>query len=144
MRFPFDPLVPLIEQRYQPDPKDTVITIVGKTARVLGVQRSLVYRWQQRGLTHETADRLACALDFHPAELWHEWGSEVEIPERQPCGTYGGAKIHARAGTDLCDPCRQAKAVYEKAWRRRNPEREQARLERSYAKRGKYWRKEAA
>lgn len=40
-------------------------------ARALGVSNRQVYRWRHGAvLRWSTADRVACALGLHPAEIW--------------------------------------------------------------------------
>lgn len=72
-RFPFDPLIPIIERRYQQPAKCTHVTIAGKTASVLQRPASSVYKWMRSGLTVKAADQVAVRLGYHPGEIWPEW-----------------------------------------------------------------------
>lgn len=42
--------------------------------------------------------------------------------EPQPCGTYGGAQRHYKAGEEPCTSCREAYAAYQRSYRQRRPE----------------------
>ncbi|MCU1451942.1 MAG: hypothetical protein JWN46_88 [Acidimicrobiales bacterium] len=46
---------------------------------LLGVCRRTILRWRARGVDEWTADRLACALNLHPAVVWPDWLDEQPI-----------------------------------------------------------------
>lgn len=48
---------------------------VSGLARALGRDRAQVGKWRQRGVTLDTADRIAVAVGLHPCEVWPEWHS---------------------------------------------------------------------
>lgn len=79
-RFPFTPLVPLIESSWRPLNEDAArafnMTIIGKTGDLLGVCPSTVRRWMREGLGACSADRAATALGFHPGLVWQDWWLE--------------------------------------------------------------------
>ena len=52
---------------------------VGFLAEVLGLHPKAVYRCRNEGITERMADRLCCKIDLHPAQLWSEWLSDVEL-----------------------------------------------------------------
>lgn len=77
-RWPFDPVVRLIDLRWRcPNAYVSHIGIDGRASRVLGVSRSTIHRWRRGGLTCRTADRVAIALNLHPAILWPDWLDDV-------------------------------------------------------------------
>lgn len=39
----------------------------------LGVSIDVVVAWRHRGLSHKQADRVAIAMDLHPAIVWPDW-----------------------------------------------------------------------
>lgn len=41
--------------------------------RRVGISPAQLHRWKHDGLTTSAADRIAIALDRHPAEIWPEW-----------------------------------------------------------------------
>lgn len=41
-------------------------------ADILGVERQTLRRWKETGVPLLKADRLACKLGMHPAEIWGE------------------------------------------------------------------------
>lgn len=42
-------------------------------ARRLGIERSTLYVYQERGVPVHSADRLAVKLGKHPCEIWDDW-----------------------------------------------------------------------
>jgi hypothetical protein len=48
---------------------------VSALARTLGRSRAQVSKWRATGVPLLTADRVACALGRHPAEVWPQWWS---------------------------------------------------------------------
>lgn len=81
-RWPFDPVVRLIEVRWRaPNAFVSHIGVDGQAARVLGIDRRAVNRWRHRGLTCRAADRVATALNLHPANLWPDWLEVVEADQ---------------------------------------------------------------
>ena len=56
---------------------ETVYTIeagpIPAIAALAGVARRTVTRWAHIGIDLWTADRLACSVGMHPAELWADW-----------------------------------------------------------------------
>lgn len=46
---------------------------VAGLARALGRDRAQVGKWRQRGVTLDSADRIAVALGLHPVEVWPGW-----------------------------------------------------------------------
>jgi lambda repressor-like predicted transcriptional regulator len=50
---------------------------VSTLARALGVERTQVAHWRSDGLPVDSADRIACSLGKHPAEVWPEWYTVV-------------------------------------------------------------------
>lgn len=51
---------------------------VSGLARALGRNRAQVGKWRQRGVTLDSADRIAVALGLHPVEVWPEWYAVCE------------------------------------------------------------------
>ena len=45
-------------------------------ARATGAHSSQVHRWKTEGLTFYAADKAACAIGKHPANIWPEWESK--------------------------------------------------------------------
>lgn len=41
--------------------------------RRFGVSASAIHQYRRRGLSTATADRLACAIDLHPLNVWPDW-----------------------------------------------------------------------
>lgn len=39
----------------------------------LGVSTRTIWRWHNSGLSDVQADRIAVALDYHPANIWPDW-----------------------------------------------------------------------
>lgn len=56
---------------YRDYPVDRVLP--SYIAKVCGVQRTVVNRWRNEGLTAWAADRAACAVGMHPISIWPEW-----------------------------------------------------------------------
>lgn len=80
--WPIQPIVDEVERRWQPlqgsRRLQADITIVGKTAGLLGIDRGAVARWLRAGrVSDQWADRCAIRLDLHPVELWPDWLIEV-------------------------------------------------------------------
>lgn len=48
---------------------------VSALARTLGRNRAQVSKWRATGVPLLSADRVACALGRHPAEVWPQWWS---------------------------------------------------------------------
>ena len=87
-RFPFEPLIPIIEARYrQPNDGDgvhySVVGICAKTAAVTGVARGRVQSWHRYGLSLTHADEVACALGLHGGQIWPtQWSATAEeVPQ---------------------------------------------------------------
>ena len=59
------PLQPLLDAIAHP-PVSTLAVRVGVSSRT-------VWRWHHNGLTDHQADRVAIALGYHPANIWHDW-----------------------------------------------------------------------
>jgi plasmid maintenance system antidote protein VapI len=55
---------------------------VSALARALGVERARAGAWWRRGVSIDTADRIAVSLGLHPVEVWPGWfalcGGDVE------------------------------------------------------------------
>jgi len=48
-------------------------------ASIVGVNKQTVLRWRHTGwIPWRQADRVACQLGLHPAELWDEWTTRLE------------------------------------------------------------------
>lgn len=122
--FPYDAIEPFVRtawerQHLSPD-KVTVIGWRGQLAAVLGVKASTINRWP-RDLTAARADRIACALDLHPAVVWPDWWDAIAVDDDAdlfagmplrpyaPCGTTAAAARHRHNGEPLCEPCRLAR-----------------------------------
>jgi hypothetical protein len=74
--YPFDALIPYIEDVWSPDLHDIpppYIGPCGKAAIVLGVHSKTPQNWVRRGLGELQADRMACRLGYHPSLIWPEW-----------------------------------------------------------------------
>jgi hypothetical protein len=79
VKFPFAPLEPLIDAKWQPaTDRETCSGYAAKTARVLNVHTAMVGRWRREGLNEQTADRVACALGYHPGLVWPEWWTDYK------------------------------------------------------------------
>lgn len=61
--FPIEPLLELIPEPPAP------LTRLGVVRKALGIDQRNQAR-MTRGLTWVTADRAACRLGYHPAEIW--------------------------------------------------------------------------
>lgn len=48
---------------------------ISETAKVLGIERSKLLRWLDRGVLTPVADRVAIARGVHPSYFWPEWGA---------------------------------------------------------------------
>lgn len=88
-RFPFDPLIPIIEARYrQPNDADGThygaVGVVSKTVNVTGIARGRVQGWQRRGLNLRAADEIACVLGLHGSIIWPEQWRATVAAEPQP------------------------------------------------------------
>lgn len=128
-RFPFNPLIPLIEAAYEPTSTDQQIGIVGKTVAVLKVDRQQVYRWLDYGLRIDDADESALELGLHPALIWpDEWASfenddELDLDDLlsgvHRHGTWGAVKKHQRAGEPFCDVCKEFRRRAVREWKHR-------------------------
>jgi hypothetical protein len=46
---------------------------VSELARAVRVGRTQLAHWRRDGVPIDSADRLACGLGRHPAEVWPEW-----------------------------------------------------------------------
>lgn len=75
-------------------------------ARLLGVARAQVYEWRHgRRISAANADRLACALGLHPAEIW---GFDAWLHASRPPRTLAEqraldrARIRARRQEQRC------------------------------------------
>ena len=73
VRVPFAPLAEFCASRANLDDKVNTITTVGLIQRATGTDRTVIRRWQQRGVMLWTADRLACGLGVHPTTIWPDW-----------------------------------------------------------------------
>jgi hypothetical protein len=75
MRYPFAPLEPLIEAKWRPMKENDVehAGITAKASRLLETSRGSVIHWRKAGMNEKTADRVACALGYHPGLVWPEW-----------------------------------------------------------------------
>jgi hypothetical protein len=89
-RFPFEPLVPIIERRFrEPNGEDNIhycsLGINAKAAQVTGVKRGRINGWRRAGLTLAAADEIAWELGLHPAEIWPiEWGASAGVEPPLP------------------------------------------------------------
>lgn len=61
--------------RYEFDPVRALYPTLPLTvlAEVLKVHPRQVHRWIECGLTHQAADRAACAVGWLPWMLWPDW-----------------------------------------------------------------------
>ena len=67
--YPTVPIAPLLE---------VVDGNQSELARQIGVGLRAVTRWCLKGVPEPSADRAACALGYHPAELWGDaWWEAV-------------------------------------------------------------------
>jgi hypothetical protein len=79
MRLPFAPVEAYARQARPdlanaPTPNDPGAWNDARLAEVLGVPLRYISRWRKAGLTVHRADRLAAALNLHPALLWpRQW-----------------------------------------------------------------------
>jgi len=46
---------------------------VSELSRAVRVGRTQLAHWRRNGVPVDSADRLACSLGRHPAEVWPEW-----------------------------------------------------------------------
>lgn len=136
-RFDFEPLARLVAQQYRgtTSSSDIQISDIGRAARLLGVERNTVYRWQRNGLNHLQSDRAACALGMHPVEIWADWIDEPAEPALCVKPSHGAIKRHRANEEPLCLDCAEFYAGYLRDWRARNPEKEAARRQRGNANR---------
>lgn len=75
MKYPFAPLEPLIEDCWRPTTEQRMVqsSMNGKAHQVTGIRLETIARWRREGLPPFAADRMACALGFHPGLVWPEW-----------------------------------------------------------------------
>lgn len=71
MRWPLEPLLAV-----------TNLPNVRALERAAGLTSGAGRRWEHRGLTDETADRVAVALGRHPAEVWPDWADRWLVAEQ--------------------------------------------------------------
>lgn len=62
--------------------RDLAVTNTQDVARCLGVARTSVKRYRTEGVPFWMADRLACALNCHPLELWPDFDDWKPDPMR--------------------------------------------------------------
>ena len=46
---------------------------VSELSRAVKIERTQLAKWRRDGVPIDSADRLACAVGCHPAEVWPEW-----------------------------------------------------------------------
>lgn len=109
-RFPWQPLERLLVSRLDLPYGQAHGSACGWTDRTLAdiidCHQSQIARWRREGLTERAADRVAVAIGEHPALIWPDWYETSAPPSR--CGSQAGYKAHMRAGTETCQPCRDA------------------------------------
>ena len=86
----------------------------GTQAELLGVDRRQIYRWQERGLTRDQAERVAEGFRLHPLELWPEMVSEVE----RACAECEGLFVPLRSNHKFCSTSCKHRCL-QREWQRR-------------------------
>lgn len=56
-------------------------------ARRVGVNTVTINRWVREGLSRISADRAACSIGLHPANVWTDWWFEWELDPNNPWHT---------------------------------------------------------
>jgi hypothetical protein len=61
------------------------------TVNALGYDRTIIYRWAERGIPDIVADQIACRLGVHPSAIWGDlWWHTAPVPEPEPHNQFCG------------------------------------------------------